>query len=264
MSATHTTCPNCSSALQQKDRYCAQCSQATHLHRFSLPHIGHELFHAFTHADKGVLYLLKELTVRPGVVARGYILEGKRKKYFNPFTFLLLVLGFAVFVNSYFEPYGKSQSPTNQPKLNGQTPAKPIDPAIIQRRDAVYTVLNKKANIIAFVALPLFTLVFWLFFLRTGINYAEHLVANIFFAGYFQLFASLLTVILGLFGIRTSTISEQQLFFQFFYLPIAYYQFINYQKPVKFLLALLASVLALGVWILFSSQAIRLYITYGL
>lgn len=257
-------CPNCSASLEKPFNYCPRCGQSTHLHRFDLPHIFHEIFHAFTHADKGVLYLVKNLTVRPGVVAREYILEGKRKKYFNPFTFLLLVLGLAVFVNSYFKPYFRADSA----KTASITPSQPGSPAptdtIQQRKEHISTLLNKRANLIAFAAIPIFTLIFWLFFFRTGINYAEHLVANVFFAGYFQLVAVVVTVVLSFFHRYISTINEQQLVFQLIYLPIGYYQFLNYRRPVKFLVTLLASLLALGVWVLLSSQAIRFYIVHGL
>lgn len=257
-------CPNCSADLDSGFKFCPNCGQDTHIHRFNLAHIFHEGFHAFTHADKGVLQLIWGLTIRPGVVAREYILEGKRKKYFNPFTFLLLVLGFAVFVNSYYKPYGNPGTNPVKPKAEVKQTATPTEQAMRQRRDATFSVLNKKANLIAFAAIPLFTLVFWLFFRRTGINYAEHLVANILFAGYFQLFAAIVTLVLGLLNVHTSTVSEQQLIFQVIYLPIAYYQFLHYRRATKFLLPLLASLLAVGVWILLSSQVIRFYIMYGL
>ena len=42
---------------------------------------------------------MKNLAIRRGKTAREYILGGKRKKYYNPFTFLLLVLGFTVFID---------------------------------------------------------------------------------------------------------------------------------------------------------------------
>ncbi len=235
------------------------------MHRFNMPHFFHEVFHAFTHADKGVIHLIKNLATRPGVTAREYILEGKRKKYFNPFTFLILVLGFTVFINSYFQPYGKTGPATAQ--TSSASPNNVTNPgraAAGQRRDAVMSLLNKRANIIAFIAIPIFALVFWLFFIKTGIRYAEHLVALIFFSAFFQLIATLLTLAIVLAGRSTAFISQLQLGFQLLYLPIAYYQFLNYNKRVRFLRTLLASALALGLWILLSSQAIRLYIVYGL
>jgi hypothetical protein len=259
------TCPNCSTDVEHSYNFCPGCGQEAHVHRFNMPHFFHEVFHAFTHADKGVFHLIKNLAVRPGVTAREYILEGKRKKYFNPFTFLILVLGFTVFINSYFQPYGKTGPAAAQ--TSSASPSRVTNPdrvAVSQRRDAVMSLLNKRANVIAFIAIPIVALVFWLFFRKTGLRYAEHLVALIFFSAFFQFVAALITLALVLTGQSTAFISPLQLGFQLLYLPIAYYQFLNYHKRVQLLRTLLASVLALGVWILLSSQAIRLYIMYGL
>ncbi|GEM_PF-4297466 len=81
-----TDCLNCGAAWQPGMNYCPQCGQKTDIHRLTFTHILHEFFHAFTHADKGIFHLLKGLATQPGTVAREYV-EGKRKKYFNPFTF---------------------------------------------------------------------------------------------------------------------------------------------------------------------------------
>lgn len=260
-----TACPNCSTDVESTYHFCPNCGQEAHVHRFTMPHFAHEVFHAVTHADKGILHLMKNLAIQPGKTAREYILEGKRKKYFNPFTFLLLVLGFTVFINSYFQPYGKTSPATAQ--INPASPKQEISPyraAVAHRKDAVMSLLNKRGNVIAFIAIPIIALVFWLFFRKSGVRYAEHLVTVIFFSAFFQFVAALITLALVLTGRSTAFLSQLQLGFQLLYLPIAYYQFLNYNKRVYYLRTLLASLLALGVWILLSSQAIRLYIVYGL
>lgn len=256
------TCPNCSATLNEDFRYCPNCGQTTHLHRFNLAHIGHEAFHALTHADKGILHLLKNLTIRPGMVAREYVLEGKRKRYFNPFTFLVIVLGLSVFVNSVFKPYERNISP-KPTQVEAQVKTSTATQLRKERSRKVSHFLDKRANLVAFAAIPLFTLVFWLFFRRSGVNYAEHLVANVLFAGYFQLFATIITLVLSLFNRYLSTLNEQQLIFQLIYLPIAYYQFMGLHRWKGYLKALLATLLALAVWIAFSSGVIVLYISRG-
>lgn len=257
------TCPNCSTPLNRNYRFCPNCGQTTHLHRFNLAHIGHEAFHALTHADKGALHLLKNLTIRPGMVAREYILEGKRKRYFNPFTFLVIVLGLSVFVNSVFKPYERNINPEpTQVEAQGATPT--ATELRKERSRHVSHFLDRRANLVAFAAIPLFALVFWLFFRRSGVNYAEHLVANVLFAGYFQLVAIVITLVLTFFNRFLSTINEQQLIFQVIYLPIAYYQFMGYQRWTDYLKCLMATLLALAVWIAFSSGIIVLYIARGI
>src|SRR5687768_6081335 len=91
------TCKNCE--LPFEGKYCPNCSQKADTHRFTLGHIGHEIFHAFTHADKGIIFLIKELLLRPGKVASEYA-AGKIKKYFSPLTFYLLISAFTLFAIS--------------------------------------------------------------------------------------------------------------------------------------------------------------------
>src|SRR5688572_10457773 len=87
-------CKNCDSPLD--GNFCANCGQKSEIHRVTFKHFLHEFFHAFTHTDKGILLLMKELITRPGYVAQEY-LDGKRKKYFNPLTFLIILSSLYVF-----------------------------------------------------------------------------------------------------------------------------------------------------------------------
>lgn len=79
-------CKNCAGELTESYAFCPGCGQKAHLHRLSWHEIGHGLVHYFTHADKGIFSLLKDLATKNGVVAREYI-EGQRRKYFPPPNF---------------------------------------------------------------------------------------------------------------------------------------------------------------------------------
>ena len=84
-------CLNCSFDFKVGENFCSNCGQNTETHRLNVTHIWHDIFHAVTHADKGILHLIKQLAFNPGVVAKEYV-DGQRKKYFNPFSFLLCEL----------------------------------------------------------------------------------------------------------------------------------------------------------------------------
>lgn len=71
-------CLNCDRNLLPEHKFCSQCGQSAQVKRFTLPHFIHEVFHAFTHADKGIFHLLKESFLRPGIVAKEYI-AGKER-----------------------------------------------------------------------------------------------------------------------------------------------------------------------------------------
>lgn len=103
-------CKNCDAATQGK--FCSSCGQQVDTHRITVPHLSHELIHALTHADKGFLLLLKELITKPGIIARQYV-EGKRKKYFNPLSFVVITTALSAFVSykaGYFEALTYPQS----------------------------------------------------------------------------------------------------------------------------------------------------------
>src|SRR4051812_32868651 len=104
-------CANCLYPLESTDQFCPNCGQKKHWRRFTLADIFWEFTQAFTDLDKGILHLVGQLAIRPGIAAREYILEGKRKKYFNPFSFLLLVLGFYLSVNALTHPYTRVEKP---------------------------------------------------------------------------------------------------------------------------------------------------------
>ncbi|MGV3764530.1 MAG: DUF3667 domain-containing protein [Chitinophagaceae bacterium] len=185
-------CLNCGTELRKDDRFCQKCAQKTDTHRLTLAHFFHEFFHAFTHTDKGILHLLKELALRPGLVAREYV-AGKRKKYFNPFTFFLLIMGFFVFTGTVFRKADIAIRPDEQVLL--QIPSeegKKQYIATMGRVENVRNFTNKHGNVIAMVAIPFISLITWCLFRRKGLNYAEHLTANMLFITFSNLLFALI------------------------------------------------------------------------
>jgi len=190
MNDTH--CLNCERAVEKTQNFCSNCGQQIAIHRFSIPHFIHEGFHAFTHADKGIIYLLKGLIVRPGVVAREYI-AGKRKKYFNPFTFFLILAAFYVLSNGLKVSKADQNRPLPATIATINDPVK-RDAAIsrYQRVGKARDFTNKHGNLITMVAVPFFALFFWVVYYRKRYNYAEHLVASMMFVSLANLAFSLI------------------------------------------------------------------------
>jgi hypothetical protein len=82
-------CANCTRAIDGADqKFCPACGQPTPAHRIDWHFLGHELEHSVLHMDRGILYSLKELMLRPGQLIRNY-LEGRRAGIVKP---LLLVM----------------------------------------------------------------------------------------------------------------------------------------------------------------------------
>lgn len=166
-----TNCLNCGSALELSQHFCPQCGQKADTHRISLGHIWHDLIHAVTHADKSIFSLVWQLLLRPGTVAREYV-EGKRMKYFNPFTFLILVVGIAsiILISSGFTNFSG----------NSRVPPNPVS-----------GFFNKHINLIIFLNVPFLALFGTLFFRKGGKNFAENLVLAAYASGERSVFFSL-------------------------------------------------------------------------
>lgn len=211
-------CPNCGSEIEARFRFCSSCGQKSGVRRLNMHDIWHDLFHAFTHTDKGILFLVRELVLRPGRVAREYV-DGKRKKYFNPFSFLVIVVAVSTFLIASF----------NLMTVSGA-------------RDPVSQFLNKHANVVIFLNVPFSALFSWIFFGTRKSNYAENLVLAAYAAGQRSVFYNILFVpLMLLFRSQYFTIVGIYLSAFILYFAWACAQFHRRQNAKGYLLGFLAS-----------------------
>jgi hypothetical protein len=166
-----TNCKNCDAPLNGK--FCSNCGQTVDIHRVTFGHFLHDFFHAFTHADKGILLLMKELIRKPGLVAKEY-LEGKRKKYFNPLSFLVIlssIYAYASHTSGYFEALTHFEQQQIRPNR------------MPYYAESMEFMLNN-GKFLALILMPLLMSFFsWLFFRKEKYNFAENLVLNAFVMG---------------------------------------------------------------------------------
>lgn len=171
-----TTCKNCENTFEGK--YCPNCSQKADTHRFTLKHFGHEFFHAFTHTDKGIFFLMKELFIHPGKVAREFN-AGKRKKYFNPITYLLIVMALQIYLS---QKTGINGYYLEQIQLQTQEVNTVPNPELEKTTELMKNVeqeILEHSKLINFLFLPILACFTWMLFRRAGSNYAEVLVFDV-------------------------------------------------------------------------------------
>lgn len=158
-------CKNCGHHF--RGIFCSQCGQKT-AHRLGLFHILHEGVHVFTHTDKGIFALIPALLFRPGIIAREYV-EGKRKKHFSVFQYLILIVGLALLVISQGHLIDR---------MVGGLPAAPGSGASSSAtaQQEVAGTIRQYFNLFLFLTIPVFAFFSWLFFRSKGYNYAEHFV----------------------------------------------------------------------------------------
>lgn len=162
------TCANCGNVYT--GQFCNQCGQ-NQVHRYTLGHIMHELLHIFTHADKGVLSFGWQVLVRPGTVALDMV-EGRRKRYFNLFQYLVLIVGISTFVMTKTHLMEQTVQ-----AVNNMTGLK-TSPKMAGMQLQIVGILQKYFNLLQFFLIPVYALFSWLYLRRRGYNYAENIVLS--------------------------------------------------------------------------------------
>lgn len=244
MTENQQICKNCGNILTGK--YCSNCSQKADTHRFTLKHALHDFFHSFTHIDRGILFLIKELFTRPGYASKEYI-EGKRKKYFNPFQYLFLAVAAATFLSVNYHLMG--------PKADLNSVGTGINTFGLQYNAFIY----KYFNVIQLVSVPVIALFSWLFYKKSGYNYAENLVLNTFLGAQRTLMYILIAPFLYIFNRHWYIPISVYYIGWLVYYGWAFVQFFNEKKSIviiKYIISILlfipaAQIISLGIFYLF-------------
>jgi Protein of unknown function (DUF3667) len=168
------TCLNCGAVLTEN--YCARCGQKSAVKRLSWHGFVEEIFHFFTHIEKGFLKTTIQVIIRPGTVSKNY-LDGKRKNYHKPLSF------FIIWVAIYLVVYNLSVAISHYP--NETTGA------VFSFDEKSTLVLNKYRSLIEILIIPVIAFINWLIVARPRLYYIE-ILSTFFYATSF--FYMLLTV----------------------------------------------------------------------
>jgi hypothetical protein len=163
-------CLNCDAKMPVGQAFCGVCGQKASTHRLSLHDITHAVVHVFTHTDGSVFSLARDLAHKPGRVAREYV-AGKRRKYFNPFTFAIVVIGLAALVMAASGFVNLA--------------------AGAQQANPMSRLLQKHLNLLVLAQLPLLAVFCMAFFKSEKLHFTEHLVL----AAYASAFRSIFFVV---------------------------------------------------------------------
>lgn len=261
-------CLNCHSTLIEGQRYCPQCGQKTILHRLNMHEIFHDAVHHITHGDKGFFVLLKNLLLHTGNVAREYV-QGKRKKHFPPVNFFFIVAAAYVFIMTLnAKPQMQADVLKEHPELNYipniEQRHKVMD--IYERAGKARIFMSKHANTIFMLATPLITLIFFLFYKKSGFNYVEHLVANMYMSSFTLLVQVIIFVpLISIFHLKEfNFLLIIFLIFQAIYFSVFYYHFIGRTSTQAKVKTALVSLAIIAFWSILSGSLIRMYISNGI
>jgi hypothetical protein len=164
-----TSCLNCATPLAPGQKYCGACGQRVIEGRLTLHEIGHDVMHALTHADRSIFKLIGALLVRPGQVAREYV-DGRRKSYFGPFAFLVIMVGVASFLTYLMGLQWFTSVPSSGARA----------------------FLSRHFNLVILIQAPLLALGCQLLFMSNRLNFSEHLVLTAYASGLRALFLGII------------------------------------------------------------------------
>lgn len=173
-------CKNCNEPITGDYKYCPHCGQKSDIERLNLQQLLRDLWMAFTNTDRGILLLVRQLVYRPGKVARGYI-SGQRKTYFNPFSFLAIMVAIALFFILKFEDtaINYSKIETNEIELLRFT--------------------FRYFNVFILLMCPIYGFLIWLFFIGRRTNFVENLALSAYLSGQTMLYYIIALIIFILF-----------------------------------------------------------------
>ena len=215
-------CANCAAELATGQHYCGTCGQRTGRARLTMRDIGHDFLHALMHVDHSILALMKALLLRPGYVAREYV-DGKRKKYFGPFAFLVIMVGLASFMIVV-------------------TGVKWVQS---DAEVGIVVFLQQHLNIVILAQVPLLAGSCWLLFWKERLHFAEHLVLVAYTSGFKILFLALVVLpLVMLSSVQLASVPSLALYVAgAIYFAIAAKQFYGGRAPWVVVRALVASVI---------------------
>ena len=153
--------------------------------------------HVFTHTDKGIFSLIPALLLRPGEVALDYV-EGKRKRYFSIFQYLILIVGLTTFLvakTGMMEAMMSSMS-----DADGSVRIKAVQAKITG-------FMQQYLNLVMFAMIPVYAFFNWLLFKKKGYNYAEQLVLQVAIQGMMNTYSLFIILPVAYFFGKTATIS---------------------------------------------------------
>lgn len=179
------------------------------IRRLSLRSFIEDIFHLID-IDKGLFYTLKEFLIHPRQAIRNYF--GKERfVHANPFRTLAILATLSAFTalnSGYAEQqimeFGK-----------GAADGAEIDTQVEQIMQGIYTGIFEYFSLITFGFLPLMAAISYLFYKKSGFNFAEHLVIN---SALLLIPTLLFIVFTGLFGITKS----QSFLFVYYIIAICY------------------------------------------
>lgn len=158
-------CKNCGSA--NINNFCAECGQEVFKQRFTVKRLIREWISAFYNYSGGIVFTVKALALKPAETIKEYI-SGKTIPYWNPFNYF--VITFSIFLLMSIKT-GALGSESSYEKFT-----------------------NDYAQYLVIFTIPFISASSTLLFRKTGYNFAENLVLNLFISSQLNIYSTFLLI----------------------------------------------------------------------
>ena len=155
-------CLNCGATVDEN--FCPRCGQKAGVKKLTWDSFIEEIFHFFTHIEKGFLKTSKQLILRPGKLCKDYF-DGKRKSYHKPVGFLLIWITIYLLVR-----YLANEITSFETTTRG---------TLFTFDSSLYEIIRKHRVVIELFISPLMAFIQWIMVARPKLNYVE--VLSIYF-----------------------------------------------------------------------------------
>ena len=226
MEPKHKYCKNCENKVQ--GNYCAVCGQKTALGKVTFKETFQDLFDAIFSIEAPLIITLKMLVLNPGKLFTEY-LEGKRKKYYKPVTFFILMTVIYLVIRGIikYDPFASNLMQVSDPTSSQ---------LLLKARDFFLTNIDK----LLFAFVLSLGLILKLFFFRKY-AFAEFLAVSFYLMAVYTILTTL-----NMFYIRfiDSSFQASHIVIMILYFIYAMVSFIKDNKVLVAVKSLFAFVLA--------------------
>ena len=168
------SCKNCGAELHGE--WCHECGQRAMKGRWTVKSAFTQLFSAITNVERGFLFTIIQMAIRPGTVIKDYI-EGKTRPYFPPFRYAFILVTISAVLTVWSGIFDTQQEAFSYFEQADQTESQ----AVFQQQ--LGEGIKRFLNLLIIIVLPFYALSTWLLLRKKGYNYAEHMIASIYLVG---------------------------------------------------------------------------------
>lgn len=165
-------CKNCNEAIT--GNFCANCGQKKYK-IIDKKYVLDEIQYTFLHANKGLLYSVKNILKNPGNTAKEFI-DGNRVNHYKPILLTFVLSGIAAFLS--YKVLGLKEI------MSAYYADKHIESKFMGDFLSVITSYN---SMITMLLLPFFAFTTKIAFRKWGHNYYEHIVMNAYILSYYTI-----------------------------------------------------------------------------